>query len=112
MGDTLVYRIARTAAVYGRPLVVLYLADCEPAGWQMPVSVGRKLQAFRELLGGFEFEVHRVALTPDQVGEYGLPSTPLKAGEKRADLALQPQDLRRDRRCRVDDLDGGHHLAS
>jgi hypothetical protein len=30
----------------------------------MGISVGRKLQAFRELLGGFEFEVHRVALTP------------------------------------------------
>ena len=32
-----------------------------------------------------EFEVHRVALTPDQVREYGLPSTPLKDTEKRAD---------------------------
>jgi hypothetical protein len=74
MSDTLVYRIARTAAGDGRPLVVLYFADCDPAGWQMPVSVGRKLQAFRELLGGFEFELHRVALTPDQVREYGLPS--------------------------------------
>jgi hypothetical protein len=65
--------------------VVLYFADCDPAGWQMPVSVGRKLQAFRELLGGFEFELHRVALSPDQVREYGLPSTPLKDTEKRGD---------------------------
>jgi hypothetical protein len=85
MSDTLVYRIARTAAADRRPLVVLYFADCDPAGWQMPVSVGRKLQAFRELLGGFEFELHRVALTPDQVREYGLPSTPLKDTEKRGD---------------------------
>jgi hypothetical protein len=85
MSDTLIYRIARTAAADGRPLVVLYFADCDPAGWQMPISVGRKLQAHRELLGGrFEFEVHRVALTPDQVREYGLPSTPLKDTEKRA----------------------------
>ncbi len=85
MSDTLVYRIARTAAGDGRPLVVLYFADCDPAGWQMPLSVGRKLQAFRELLGGFEFELHRVALTPGQVREYGLPSTPLKDTEKRGD---------------------------
>jgi hypothetical protein len=85
MSDPLVYRIARTAAADERPLVVLYFADCDPAGWQMPISAGRKLQAFRELLGGrFEFEVHRVALTPDQVREYGLPSTPLKDTEKRA----------------------------
>jgi hypothetical protein len=50
----------------------------------MPLSVGRKLQAFRQLLGAFEFELHRVALTPDQVREYGLPSTPLKDTERRA----------------------------
>ena len=31
------------------------------------------------------FEMHRVALTPGQVREYGLPSTPLKETEKRAD---------------------------
>ena len=85
MSDTLVYRIARSAAADRRPLVVLYFADCDPAGWQMPISVGRKLQAFPELLGGFEFELHRVALTPDQVREYGLPSTPLKDTERRGD---------------------------
>jgi hypothetical protein len=85
MSDTMAYRIARTAAEDGRPLAVLYFADCDPAGWQMPISVGRKLQAFRELAGGFDFELHRVALTPDQVREYGLPSTPLKDTEKRGD---------------------------
>jgi hypothetical protein len=84
MSDTQVHRIGRTGAADGRPLVVLYFADCDPAGWQMPISVARKLQAFRELLGGFEFEVHRVALTPAQVREYGLPSTPLKDTERRA----------------------------
>ena len=38
MTDTLVYRMARTAAEDGRPMVVLYFADCDPAGWQMPVG--------------------------------------------------------------------------
>src|SRR5262249_55525497 len=69
----------------GRPMVVLYFSDCDPSGWQMPISVGRKLQAFRELFSGLEFEVHRVALTPDQVRQYDLPSAPLKDSEKRAD---------------------------
>src|SRR5262249_38788716 len=32
-----------------------------------------------------EFKVFRVALTPEQVRSYGLPSTPLKATERRAD---------------------------
>ena len=77
----------------------------------MGISVARKLQAFSELLGPFEFEMHRVALTPDQVRELGLPSTPLKDTEKRAArweqamgteqieidsaIALRPDDLAR-----------------
>jgi hypothetical protein len=85
ISDTLIYRMARTTKNDGRPLVVLYFADCDPSGWQMGISVARKLQAFRELLDGFDFEMHRVALTPAQVREYDLPSTPLKETEKRAD---------------------------
>ena len=67
-------------------MVVFYFADCDPAGWQMSISVSRKLQALQALeFGGLDIEVHRVALTPDQVREYGLPSTPLKDTERRAD---------------------------
>src|ERR1035441_3018483 len=67
-------------------MVILYFADCDPGGWQMAISVARKLQALRDLeFSDLDFEVRRVALTPDQVREYRLPSTPLKATEKRAD---------------------------
>lgn len=84
--DTMLYRMARTSAEDKRPLVVLYFSDCDPAGWNMPISVARKLQAFRVIqFPDLDFEVHRVALTPSQVGEYGLPSTPLKDTELRAD---------------------------
>ena len=86
ISDTQIYLMARAAEDDGRPLVVLYFADCDPAGWQMGISVSRKLQALKILLPEMpDFEVHRVALTPAQVREYGLPSTPLKATEKRAD---------------------------
>ena len=52
----------------------------------MSVSIGRKLQAFRDLLfHDLQFEVVPVALTVEQVAELGLPSTPLKETEKRAD---------------------------
>ena len=85
LSDTLIYRMAQVGADDGRPMVVLYFSDCDPAGWNMPIEVGRKLQAFQVLEFDFlEFEVHRVALYPDQVREYGLPSTPLKDTEKRA----------------------------
>lgn len=84
--DTMLHQMARIGAEDGRPMVVFYFSDCDPSGWQMPVSVSRKLQAFRALeFHELEFEVHRVALTPDQVREYGLPSTPLKDTEPRAD---------------------------
>ena len=78
--------MARAAEADGRPLAVFYFADCDPAGWQMGISVSRKLQALKILLPKMpDFEVHRVALPPAQVREYGLPSTPLKATEQRAD---------------------------
>lgn len=110
--DTMLHQMARIGSEDGRPMVVFYFSDCDPAGWQMPISVARKLQAFKTaLFPGLEFEVHRVALTPDQVREYGLPSTPLKDTEKRGDAwqaamgveqteidalaSLQPQLLRR-----------------
>jgi hypothetical protein len=86
ISDTLLYQIAQDGADDGRPMVVFCLADCDPAGHQMPVSIGRKLQAFRNLLfPKLEFEVVPVALSVDQVRELGLPSTPLKETEKRAD---------------------------
>jgi hypothetical protein len=86
LSDTLIYQMAKVGADDGRPLVVLYFADCDPSGWNMPIEVGRKLQAFQvSLFPELSFEVHRVALTPDQVREYGLPSTPLKDTEKRGD---------------------------
>jgi len=86
ISDTLLFRIAADAAKDGRPLVVFTISDCDPAGYQMPISIARKLQAFKDLLfPRLEFEVVPVALTPAQVHELGLPSTPLKAGEKRAD---------------------------
>jgi hypothetical protein len=85
ISDTLVYQIAKEANDDGRPLVLFTLSDCDPAGHQMPVSIARKLQAFADLFfPRLRFEVVRIALTPEQVKEEGLPSTPLKKGEKRA----------------------------
>jgi hypothetical protein len=68
ISDTLVYQIAKDANEDGRPLVLFTAADCDPAGRQMPVSIARKLQAFRDLFfPNLRFEVVPVALTPEQV---------------------------------------------
>jgi hypothetical protein len=86
ISDTHIYKMAKIGAADGRPMVVLYFSDCDPSGWQMPISVGRKLQAFKaQLFPALDFEVRPVALTPDQVREYDLPSAPMKDTEKRAD---------------------------
>ena len=52
----------------------------------MPISVARKLQALRDQrFPDLDVQVQPVALTPAQVKEYGLPSTPLKESERRSD---------------------------
>jgi hypothetical protein len=90
ISDTQIHTMASRAAnmdrwgIDGRPTIVFYFADCDPAGWQMPISVARKLQAFKAIGYDFEFQVHRVGLKPRHVREYNLPSTPLKPTEKRA----------------------------
>lgn len=86
ISDTLMHTMAKNAAEDGRPMVMFTFSDCDPAGWQMPVSIGRKLQALKEgFFPDLEFQVRPVGLLPEHVKEYGLPSTPLKATEKRAD---------------------------
>lgn len=85
ISDLLLYRMAKDAVKDGRPLVVITISDCDPAGRQMPVSIGRKLQALHDLLfPDLRFEVVPAALTVEQVRELDLPSTPLKETEKRA----------------------------
>jgi hypothetical protein len=110
--DTMVYDAAKRAAADGRPAVVLYFSDFDPAGHTMPVSVARKLQALRTLyFPTLNIRVYPVAMTKEQVEQFGLPSTPLKEGEKRGDdwrevmgreqteidamIALHPEELRR-----------------
>jgi hypothetical protein len=84
--DSQLYLMAKTGAEDGRPMVVFILADFDPAGNQMAVSIGRKLMALRDLLfPALEFAVIPIALTEEQVRAFGLPSTPLKPTEARAD---------------------------
>lgn len=86
ISDALLYRMARDGAEDGRRMVVFVAADCDPAGHQMAVSIGRKLQALRDFrFPELEFEVVPVALTVEQVRDLHLPSTPLKDTAKRAD---------------------------
>ena len=84
--DAIVYALMRDAAEDGRPLAVLYLSDCDPAGYQMAISVSRKMQGLRDLyFSDVSYKLYQIALTPEQVREFELPFTPLKESERRAD---------------------------
>jgi hypothetical protein len=82
----MIYTMAKVGSEDGRRMVIFYVSDCDPAGWQMAVSVARKLQAFKVMhFPELDFEMRPIALTPEQVRTHGLPSTPLKDTEKRKD---------------------------
>jgi hypothetical protein len=84
--DTRIAELAARIADDGRSAVILYFSDHDPSGWQMPISVSRKLQALRDLsYPGLNIQVRRAALTAEQANALDLPSTPLKDTEKRAD---------------------------
>lgn len=112
LSDTMVYDMAERAAADDRPAVALYFSDFDPAGYNMPTVVARKLQALKDLkpTWNLDISVRSVALTYKQVIALDLPSTPLKDTERRADswrerwgreqteidalAALQPEVLR------------------
>ena len=81
---THVYHIAQRADADGRDLVVLAITDCDPAGYQMAVSIARKLQALIDLhFPALNATVIHIGLTPAQVRHYRLPSSPLSPKELR-----------------------------
>jgi hypothetical protein len=86
ISTTQTFEMAMAAAEDRRPLVLFTVSDCDPAGYQMPVSIARKLQAIRDKdFPDLEFKVVPIALEPKQADELYLPSTPLKETEKRGD---------------------------
>jgi hypothetical protein len=82
--DSHLYQMAKRAAADQRPFVVFYLSDFDPGGHNMPTSVARKFQAMCDLhFRDLDLRLYPVALTLEQVIEYGLPSAPLQPSEKR-----------------------------
>jgi len=82
---------------------ILYLGDFDPTGQDIPRSIEDNLTKF----GANNFQLERIALTPEQIETYGLPPAPAKSkdsrtagfvkkyGNKTVELdALTPQTLR------------------
>jgi hypothetical protein len=86
LSDTLIYSMAKRAAKDGRPLAVFCLSDFDPSGWQMPISIARKLDALSTLcFPKLRARVIHVGLNASQAIQFSLPSTPLKETELRSD---------------------------
>jgi len=60
--DSFIWEIASAAMAGGRPLVVLTFDDGDPSGWQMAISIARKLQAFQQLWLPDLASIHRWAV--------------------------------------------------
>ena len=87
-----VYEAATKANELGRPLVVLYLGDLDPSG----VWIDRSLESEMRKHLTVELDFRRLAITPEQVSTYDLPSRPRKASEKRSpdlQLAVEAESL-------------------
>jgi hypothetical protein len=62
--------------------VVFYVGDYDPAGVLIDVAIERELR--RHLQPGVGLTFERIAITPEQIDEFDLPSKPRKPGERRA----------------------------
>jgi hypothetical protein len=80
------YNIARDVIEQDRPTEVLHIGDHDPSGVHVFIALEENVSKFaRELLnvsGMVRFT--RVAVTPDQIDQYALPTAPPKATDGRA----------------------------
>ncbi len=66
----------------GKIPVVIHLGDHDPSGMDMTRDITDRLDMF---IGGYEFEVRRIALNMNQVTQYNPPPNPTKFTDSRSD---------------------------
>jgi hypothetical protein len=91
-----IIELLRRAEAHDKPAHVLYISDYDKAGLNMPRQVARQVQFWRGTLGiDAEITLHPVALTADQVRDYGLPQQPDDPEKVELDalIALHPGAL-------------------
>lgn len=66
----------------GRPVVIFYIGDYDPAGVLIDVALERELRA--HLDSGISLHFKRIGITEAQIAQYDLPSKPRKPQDRRA----------------------------
>jgi hypothetical protein len=77
------YQFARELADEDRPVEVVSVGDHDGSGAHMYLAYIEDILAFTRELGG-EVSFTRLAVTPEQIAQYGLPTAPPKPTDKRA----------------------------
>lgn len=67
-----------------RPAVLFYLGDHDPSGEDMVRDIRERMEMFGVGTGRETFEVHKLALTWDQIQQYKPPPNPAKLTDPRA----------------------------
>ena len=77
---TFLYEAAETIDEIGKPSHVYYFGDYDPSGVNIFETVERKIQ--QRTSAGVHIE--RIAVTPEQIERYSLPTRPTKKTDRRA----------------------------
>jgi len=83
---TRIRQLFERAKMAERPLVLLYLADFDPGGDDMPRAMSRSLEyIIRDEGLDYDVQVVHLMITKAQIDEYELPPTPIKSksGDKK-----------------------------
>lgn len=97
---TFLHSAADAIAAQGKPTAIYYLGDHDPSGVDIPRKVEREIRTFAP---GVPLTFERVAVLPEQIAVWGLPTRPTKTTDSRSrDFdgesvevdAIPPQTLR------------------
>lgn len=68
---------------YSSRTTVLHLGDHDPSGVHIFRALSEDIRAFADVYGG-EVDFQRLAVTPEQIREMSLPTSPVKATDNRS----------------------------
>jgi hypothetical protein len=78
---TFIHQAAEAIAAQDKPTFIYYLGDHDPSGVDIPRVIEREL---RRMAPRSDLIFTRLAVTPDQIDSYGLPTRPTKVSDSRS----------------------------
>lgn len=79
--ETYLHESAQTMDAAGRPVYLYLLTDLDPSGLSIAHDIERKIRGF---IPDTDVTVDRIAVTPEQVDAWSLPTRPTKRTDSRA----------------------------